>query len=47
MVDFRSESVILGSVVAEVWMHNKTTINYDGDFMDNFTAVTLYGDEKM
>jgi len=41
MVDFRNSSVVTGSVVAEeVWMHNKTTINYDGDFMDDFTVVT-------
>lgn len=41
MVDFRNSSVVTGSVVAEeVWMHNKTTINYDGDFMDDFTVTT-------
>jgi len=41
MVDFRNSSVVTGSVVAEaVWMHNMTTINYDGDFLDNFTSST-------
>jgi len=41
MVDFRNSSVVTGSVVAEeVWMHNMTTITYNGDFSDDFTVVT-------
>jgi len=41
MVDFRNSSVVTGAVVAEeVWMHNMTTINYTGDFFDEFTVVT-------
>jgi len=41
MVDFRNSSVVTGSVVAEeVWMHNMTTINYDGEFMEHFTTTT-------
>ena len=41
MVDFRNSSVVTGSVVAEeVWMHNMTTINYTGDWLDDFTVVT-------
>ncbi|MDD3641208.1 MAG: pilus assembly PilX N-terminal domain-containing protein [Atribacterota bacterium] len=47
MVDFRNDSVVTGAVVAEeVWMHNKTTINYDGDFMENFTTVTTLGNAR-
>ena len=47
MVDFRNSSVVTGSVVAEeVWMHNKTTINYDGDFMENFQTITTVGNER-
>jgi hypothetical protein len=47
MVDFRNDSEVTGAVVAEeVWMHNKTTINYDGDFMENFTTVTTFGNER-
>jgi len=45
LVDFRNSSVVTGSVVAEeVWMHNKTTINYDGDFMENFSTINTIGD---
>ena len=45
MIDFRNSSVVTGSVVAEeVWMHNMTTINYDGDYMDDFTTITTTGD---
>lgn len=41
MIDFRNTSVVTGAVVAEeVWMHNKTTINYTGDWLDDFTVVT-------
>jgi hypothetical protein len=47
MVDFRNDSVVTGAVVAEeVWMHNNTTINYDGDFMENFTTVTTLGNAR-
>lgn len=45
MVDFRNSSVVTGAVVAEeVWMHNMTTINYDGDYFDDFTTITTVGD---
>jgi len=41
MVDFRNSSYVFGSVVAEtVWMHNYTTIEYDGDYLDDFTSTT-------
>jgi len=41
IVDFRNSSYVLGSVVAEtVWMHNYTTIEYDGDYLDDFTSTT-------
>ena len=41
MIDFRNSSVVTGSVVAEeVWMHNMTTINYTGDYLDDFTVTT-------
>ncbi|HBY57783.1 MAG TPA: hypothetical protein DEG96_08015 [Candidatus Atribacteria bacterium] len=47
MVDFRNDSVVTGAVVAEeVWMHNNTTINYDGDFMEDFQTVTTIGNER-
>jgi hypothetical protein len=47
MVDFRNDSVVTGAVVAEeVWMHNNTTINYDGDYMEDFTTVTTFGNER-
>jgi hypothetical protein len=47
MVDFRNDSVVTGAVVAEeVWMHNNTTINYDGDYMEDFTTVTTIGNER-
>ncbi len=47
MVDFRNDSVVTGAVIAEeVWMHNKTTINYDSDFMEDFQTVTTIGNER-
>ena len=47
LVDFRNSSVVTGAVIAdEVWMHNKTTINYDGDFMEKFETVLTWGDAR-
>ena len=47
MVDFRNNSRVVGAVVAEeVWMHNNTTIEYDGEYMENFQHVTTIGNEK-
>lgn len=41
LVDFRNSSEVTGCVVAEeVWMHNKTTITYTEDFMNDFTVTT-------
>jgi len=41
LVDFRNDSEVEGSVVAEeVFMHNKTTITYTGDYFDDFTVTT-------
>jgi len=41
IVDFRNSSYVKGSVVAEtIWMRNYTTIEYDGDFLGNFTSTT-------
>ena len=47
LVDFRNSSVVTGAVIAdEVWMHNKTTINYDGDFMQKFQTELTWGDAR-
>jgi len=44
-IEFHNSSEVTGAVVAEeVWMHNMTTITYDGDFMDDFTTITTTGD---
>jgi hypothetical protein len=41
IVDFRNSSYVKGAVIAEtIWMHNYTTIEYDGDFLGNFTSTT-------
>jgi len=42
LIEFHNSSVVTGAVVAEeVWMHNETTINYDGDFLNAFTTSTV------
>lgn len=41
IIDFRNLSYVEGAVIAEtIWMHNYTTIEYDGDFLENFTSIT-------
>lgn len=36
-IEFHNESTVTGAVIAEtVWLHNKTNIIYDGEFLDPF-----------